>query len=1318
MPGPVVLGNYELLDRITEGGMAEVWRARARGAAGFEKTVVIKRVLPTLMAKAGFADLLVREAKIAARLSHPGIVQIFELGEEGGSYFIAMEYVHGKDLGQAMAWRGGSAEGLSLPLRLWIVGEVAKALDHAHRRRGDDGRPMQIVHRDVSPQNILLGYEGDVKLADFGIARADESGLGRGEDPTILRGKYAYMSPEQARGEPLDRRSDLFSLGVVLYELVSGRRMFRGRTSQETLTLVREAKIPDITPEALQVGPEISRMLERTLAAARDDRFGWCGELANEITQFLFRRGEPVGQVELSAALDRMFPPEDALSPNKLRVDVMRRAFDDAQAVSQAGAVLASGEDAGADGDRTAAVPTSRRVRMEKRLIALLVAAEREDEDVAFARACEVGGGTVFGPFDGVRVGAFGHGAGTERAVAHAARAALELRRLTAELRFGTPQPSPAAAVIEGDGRITEGILLEPDLALVEAGRALVAGAPPGEIRLGGEAAADLEPTFRLSADRRTLVGFRARGDAYGDDVRRAPLVGRREDTQRFAAILDRVKGGQFEALSIVGEPGIGKSRLTAELRALASTRGFTFVGARGEESATERAYHVVADLVADLCGVEPEDPPAQRFAKVERLRVLNLKPREIRLLGELLGLAYPVASEERPGRPRGVELAVALRRALGMLAKDAPLVLAIEDLHWLDDASRQVLPIMLRGLSRPRVLLVTSRRAGATAPSLPGTTMRIGPLGKEAVGRLLAHALGARSVDAALATQVMNETAGNPLAIELVASELAAAGRVSVEGGIASPKGPVGPSPMPKVFARLVTARLEQLRPLDRGLLLAAAAFDGPVPASLVATCEGLVADAGASAFRRLFVRSLLAPRVPLEKLGHGAADVDPSAEPQGAWGGDQPSAVPPEVVVPGTLVRRAILESLEKAGRERLHTKIANVIERGERDPRSTDWLAYHAARSSDRRRAPDYLALAADAAEKRGELERAADRLAEAIDVLVSEGDDPSGERIVALALRAVPLALKAGADRLAQRVLVAARASAAARGPAAAGLAHAEALAALARGADREVVAIVERDRASATSPLDAARLAVVEARASLNLGRVARAEQALTQAVASLGREGDVLVEGRAQAHLADALARLGRFEEAERALAVALALAARSAHVELRFVSLAAMGHVRDGLGDAAGASARYREALEVASPTILETELGHIAVRAAVSALRAGHEAEASTRAQQAIEIGRKRSLEAVAALGAAAQATVAIATIADATYRDHVERAIERIEAARAPVELALALELLVRCAAAMDDAVLAAAAGARAITAAHEAEWPALARALADA
>nr|MDQ3035995.1 serine/threonine protein kinase [Myxococcota bacterium] len=417
MGQPVVFGSYELLDRIAEGGMAEVWRARSRGVAGFEKTVVIKRVLPSLMQKPGFADLLIREAKIAARLSHPRIVQIFDLGEENGSYFIAMEYVHGRDLGQAMAHRGGAAsEGLSTALRVWIVAEAAGALDHAHRRKGDEGRPMQIVHRDVSPQNILLGYEGEVKVADFGIARADEQGLGRGEDPKILRGKYAYMSPEQARGEPLDRRSDLFALGIVLYELLTGRRMFRGKSSQETLGMVRGAQVPALDADELGIDPALAAVLSRCLAPAREDRYGHASEIYADLTQWLFRRGEAVGQPFLAETMARMFPPDGAAAPNKLRVDVLMRAHQDATAISAAGAFLAPAAEASTDeaADRTAAMPMSRKSKVERRRVAVLAAAHRDGEDEAFALACESVGGSVFPTRAGLRLALFGHAAGAE----------------------------------------------------------------------------------------------------------------------------------------------------------------------------------------------------------------------------------------------------------------------------------------------------------------------------------------------------------------------------------------------------------------------------------------------------------------------------------------------------------------------------------------------------------------------------------------------------------------------------------------------------------------------------------------------------------------------------------------------------------------------------------------------------------------------------------------------------------------------------------------------------------------------------------------
>ena len=211
-------GRYTLLERLGAGGMAEVFKAKSFGVEGFEKTLVIKRILPELARKAEFLEMFVHEAKLAVRLSHANIVQVFDLGRvehegEPPSYFIAMEYVAGLDLATVLARCRRARTPVPFGMAVFVAAEVAKALDHAHRRRDEQSRPLGIVHRDVSPQNILLSWEGEVKVTDFGIAKA--KGLmvedeGATTSTRTLRGKLSYMSPEQSVDDPLDGRSDLF----------------------------------------------------------------------------------------------------------------------------------------------------------------------------------------------------------------------------------------------------------------------------------------------------------------------------------------------------------------------------------------------------------------------------------------------------------------------------------------------------------------------------------------------------------------------------------------------------------------------------------------------------------------------------------------------------------------------------------------------------------------------------------------------------------------------------------------------------------------------------------------------------------------------------------------------------------------------------------------------------------------------------------------------------------------------------------------------------------------------------------------------------
>ena len=246
--------RYELLDRIGVGGMAEIFRGKAVAAGGFEKPVAIKRILPHLSQDKRFVELLIAEAKVLSLLKHRNIVQIFDVGlGDDGQYFLVMEHVDGRDLGAVQRGLDARRRRLPFDLALHVGAEICEALEHAHTARAPDGKPMSLVHRDVSPSNVLLSRAGEIKLTDFGIAKRAEEVTGHG----AVRGKFAYISPEQARNEHLDPRSDVFSVGVLLWELVTNRRLFSSLGDLEALRAVREAQVPrprdiddELSPEA------------------------------------------------------------------------------------------------------------------------------------------------------------------------------------------------------------------------------------------------------------------------------------------------------------------------------------------------------------------------------------------------------------------------------------------------------------------------------------------------------------------------------------------------------------------------------------------------------------------------------------------------------------------------------------------------------------------------------------------------------------------------------------------------------------------------------------------------------------------------------------------------------------------------------------------------------------------------------------------------------------------------------------------------------------------------------------------------------------
>jgi serine/threonine protein kinase len=278
-------GPYRLVRQIAVGGMAEIHLAKTKGIAGFEKYVALKMIHPNFAEDEQFIQMLVDEAKIAVQLNHANIAQTFDLGRVGDTFYITMEYVDGPDLYKIL--RKASETDIDMPLEVaaYIAKEVASALDHAHKKRGPSGKALGIVHRDVSPQNVLISYTGEVKLVDFGIAKATMKA--RQTAVGVIKGKYYYMSPEQAWGDPIDYRSDIFSAGIVLYEMITGQMLYLEEDLHKLLDMARRADIASPTTLRRGIPAQLERIVMHALARTKEERYQSAADFATDLERFL-----------------------------------------------------------------------------------------------------------------------------------------------------------------------------------------------------------------------------------------------------------------------------------------------------------------------------------------------------------------------------------------------------------------------------------------------------------------------------------------------------------------------------------------------------------------------------------------------------------------------------------------------------------------------------------------------------------------------------------------------------------------------------------------------------------------------------------------------------------------------------------------------------------------------------------------------------------------------------------------------------------------------------------------------------------------------
>jgi serine/threonine-protein kinase len=317
-----MLGKYQLIAEIARGGMGVVYLAMIQGPGGFNKLVVVKELKPELVEEPAFLTMFLDEARLAARLSHPNIVQTNEVGNDGDRYFMAMDYLDGRGLDQIRRRSKVAGFGLSVPMHLRVVCDTLSGLDYAHKMTDFDGSPLNIVHRDVSPQNVFVTFDGQVKLLDFGIAKASDSMYET--HAGVVKGKVSYMSPEQGRGWKVDARADVFSAGVMLWEALTGKRMREGKNDQEKLWALVSNEIPRASEIKPWVPPELDEICARAMAWNRDERYPTAGAMQQDLERYLISTGMNVTAREVGTCVSELFREDRANTNSVIEAHIAR----------------------------------------------------------------------------------------------------------------------------------------------------------------------------------------------------------------------------------------------------------------------------------------------------------------------------------------------------------------------------------------------------------------------------------------------------------------------------------------------------------------------------------------------------------------------------------------------------------------------------------------------------------------------------------------------------------------------------------------------------------------------------------------------------------------------------------------------------------------------------------------------------------------------------------------------------------------------------------------------------------------------------------
>ncbi len=871
---PAQFGDYELLERIATGGMAEVFLARAFGVEGFQKRLVIKRILPALAWSDRFVSMFVKEAKISSLLSHPNVVQVFALGRVGDETYMAMEFINGRDLTRTVKRLRARGEGLPLGLAVHIGACLARGLSYAHGRRDPDGRTLGIIHRDVSPHNVMVSFEGQVKLLDFGIARlagevdADPGGGGRPGG-----GKFAYMSPEQAKGEALDHRSDIFSCGIVLYELLVNHRLFAHSDPDEKLRLVREAIVPDPREENPEIPDRLWGILQRALARDPGDRFGTASELEEELRALLYAQGlrgddATLGSFVREVWQEELGPDRAALKMGDLVLDLgradTRSGLEDSRTEESLHTHTPAeglGTTASGEGGRSSGPVSERKpvAVLSGELIGLTEISAVLDPDAMvrrygrLRRLVERAGGRYGGWLerfdDDTFTLVFGiprtHEEDVERAC-HAARFLLRslsrMRRqgLAADAGLGLHVGEVVLSGSEGDWSCL------PRGDALKLARRLALAAEPGQVLVSGEVASRASRDWRFAAGPRLRQqGHREQTPCFSLEERRRrarPLLAARwiprgDELERLGDGLRDLAAGRGGVFGVRGETGSGKSLLVRELGLLSARSGLPMFRGRTQPYGSDRPLTPFRELVAGILGIESDADPEGVRGSLARLGELNLGTSDTATLAHLFALDLHPSDAPPPATFFDVGL-----RLLRGLAREGPVLLALEDIHYNDPTERSLLHHLLRLTEDVPILwLLTWSGDPGLKLERAQTVIRLGTIDESAQGRLVTELVGASQCAEALSSLVVRSSGGNPLYVEELVKALLQGDRIHIEDGVADLVEGMDEAVLPPTLEGLISARIDALDSASKGALQLAGTIGMSVSEALLGQAMGL---------------------------------------------------------------------------------------------------------------------------------------------------------------------------------------------------------------------------------------------------------------------------------------------------------------------------------------------------------------------------------------------------------------------------------------------------------------------------------------------